>query len=233
MTKKIAILQSNYIPWKGYFDQINMVDEFILYEEVQYTKNDWRNRNQVKGANGKQWLTIPVKQNSLAQRICDTKTAQTNWAKKHWKTLSINYAKSKFFSDYKDNFEQLYLVNETEYLSEINYRFILAICKVLGIKTKISQSSDYELGDGKTERLINLCQQAGATEYLSGPAAKNYIDDDLFFNAGIKLTWMDYSGYTEYYQLYPPFEHGVTVLDLIFNEGPNAVKYMKSFEGDQ
>ncbi len=230
MKKKIAIIQSNYIPWKGYFDIINSVDEFILYDEIQYTKNDWRNRNQIIGPNGKQWLTIPVKQNSLAQRICDTKIAQPNWAKKHWKTLSLNYAKSQFFRDYKDNFEELYLGDAAEFLSEINYRFITGICKVLGIKTKISWSSDYELGEGKIERLINLCQQVGANEYISGPAAKNYIDNELFESAGIKLTWMDYSGYKEYDQLYPPFEHSVSILDLIFSCGPEAIKYMRSFE---
>jgi len=121
------------------------------------------------------------------------------------------------------------LGSDEKFLSKINYRFIMAICKILGIKTKISWSMDYELIEGKTERLVHLCKQAGATEYLSGPAAKDYIEEELFQKAGIKLTFMDYSGYPEYSQLYPPFEHKVSIIDLIFNVGSNAPKYMKSF----
>ena len=229
MEKKVSVLQSNYIPWKGYFDLINMVDEFILYDEMQYTKNDWRNRNQIKTQNGSQWLTIPVKQTKLSQKIKDTKIAQINWGKKHWNALCTNYSKAPFFKMYKNIFENLYLNSETEYISLINYSFITKINEILGIKTKVTWSMDYKLGDGKTQRLVNLCIQAGASEYLSGPAAKEYIDSELFRQAGIKLTWMDYSGYPEYSQRYPLFEHNVSILDLIFNCGPESTKYMKSF----
>ena len=227
--KKIVILQSNYIPWKGYFDLINMVDEFIIYDEMQYTKNDWRNRNQIKTQNGKQWLTIPVKQDKLSQTILDTKIAQANWGKKHWNSLCTNYSKAPFFNNYKEIFENLYLNLDTQYLSRINYSFICAINQILGIKTKITWSTDYNLGKGKTRRLISLCAQANASEYLSGPAAKEYLDCQLFLQAGIKLSWMDYSGYPEYSQLYQPFEHSVSILDLLFNCGPTSTRYLKSF----
>ena len=223
--KKVAILQSNYIPWKGYFDIINSVDEFILYDEVQYTKNDWRNRNKIKTPDGLLWLTIPV-YHSLSQKINEIKISDKIWGKKHWKTISQNYSKAKYFKEYKDIFEKLYNIEE-EYLSIINYNFIIEINKILNIKTKISWSTDYKLVQGKTERLVDLCRQSGATEYISGPSAKDYINEELFHNENIKIKWIDYSGYPEYKQLFPPFEHGVSVIDLIFNEGINAINYMK------
>jgi len=227
---KVAILQSNYIPWKGYFDLINMVDEFILYDEVQYTKNDWRNRNLIKTQQGLKWLTIPVRQESLGQLIQDTKIIDKRWGKKHWGAIVASYAKSKYFKDYRDIFEELYLNNDEEYLSLVNYKFIKVVNSILGIQTKIRWSSEFDLVDGQTERLIQICKDCNATEYLSGPAAKDYFNDDIAKQENIKVSWMDYSGYTEYDQRFPPFEHGVTILDLIFNEGSNAMKYMKSFD---
>lgn len=227
--KKIAILQSNYIPWKGYFDLINMVDEFVFYDEVQYTKNDWRNRNKIKTSQGIQWLTIPVRQETLGQKIKDTKISDKKWNIKHWRTISQNYSKSKYFKEYKDIFEELYLNCNEEYLSQINYKFISTINGILGIKTKLRYSSEFELIDGQTEKLLNICKECETNSYLSGPAAKDYFDEELAKKENIQVEWMNYSGYQEYNQLFPPFEHGVSILDLIFNEGSNATKFMKSF----
>lgn len=229
MGKKVAILQSNYIPWKGYFDIINACDEFIFYDDVQYSKNDWRNRNLIKTQHGIKWLTIPVSIKSLRQLIKDTRISDRNWNIRHWKTLMHSYSKSKKIGEWKDCFEELYLGTQEQYLSEINYRFISEINKFLGTKTKISWSSDYDLIEGKTERLLHLCKQANATCYLSGPAAKGYLDTQMFDNAGIEVEWVDYTGYPEYEQVFPPFEHKVSILDLIFNTGCSAPQFMKSF----
>ena len=229
MSKKILILQSNYIPWKGYFDLINSVDEFIIYDHVQYTKNDWRNRNRIKTPNGVHWLAIPVV-HSTSMRIRDVKVLNNLWRKKHWNTLKGNYTKAKYFKEYKDIFESLYLSGSEDYLSEINYTFLKAINEILNIKTAISWSWNYTVeGANKIERLINYCKQTNATEYLSGPSGVNYMDEKAFGKNNIEVVWMDYNNYPVYQQLFPPFEHGVTVLDLIFNEGPNAHKFMKSF----
>ncbi|MGE4457039.1 MAG: WbqC family protein [Arcobacteraceae bacterium] len=228
--KKIAILQSNYIPWKGYFDLINMVDEFIFYDEVQYTKNDWRNRNKIKTSQGIQWLTISVRQENLEQKIKDTKITDKKWNIKHWRTISQNYSKAKYFKEYKDIFEELYLNCDEEYLSQINYKFITTINEILEIKTKLRWSSEFELVDGQTEKLLGICKDCNADIYLSGPAAKDYFNEELAKKENIKVEWMDYSGYLEYEQLHPPFEHGVSILDLIFHEGSNAKKFMKSFD---
>ncbi len=232
MYKRVAIVQSNYIPWKGYFDLINLADEFILLDDLQYTRRDWRNRNIIKSHRGLLWLTIPVLvRGKFGQAIKETVISDPNWGRRHWRTITQSYSRAKWLRDYRELFEELYLGGSEKYLSEINFRFIRAICGVLGIRTKITWSMDYELVEGRTERLVSLCRQAGATEYISGPAAKSYLDEELFRSEKIKLSYMDYSAYPEYNQLYPPFEHHVSVIDLIFNEGPDATRYMKSFHG--
>ncbi|MBK2094143.1 WbqC family protein [Francisella philomiragia] len=229
--KKVAILQSNYIPWKGYFDLINSVDEFIFYDDMQYTRRDWRNRNKIKTPQGLKWLTIPVDvKGKYFQKINETKVSDRNWAKNHWLQIKQNYSKAKYFKEYKNVFEELYLNCNEEYLSQINYKFIVAINKMLDINTKIRWSSEFNLVDGQTERLLGICKDCRADVYISGPAAKDYFDESLAKKENIQVEWMDYSGYDEYGQLYQPFEHGVTILDLIFNEGPNATKYMRSFK---
>jgi hypothetical protein len=207
---------------------INMADEFIIYDEVQYTKNDWRNRNKIKTQSGVQWITIPVK-HSLSQSIRETKVSDLMWNRKHWNMISQSYARALCFKDFRDQFESLYLDQKELYLSEINFNFIKTINAILGISTRMSWSSDYVLSGNRSERLIALCKQTGSAEYITGPAARDYLELDSFEEAGIKITWMDYSGYPEYNQLFPPFEHGVSVLDLIFNQGINASKFLKSF----
>lgn len=228
--KKIAVLQSDYIPWKGYFDIIAAVDEFILYDDMQYTKRDWRNRNIIITPNGLQWLTIPVQvKGKFYQKINETMVFGHDWIDNHWKSIQMNYSRAPYFKEYRDRIYAVYeKCREEEYLSRINYLFLTEICNILSIKTKISWSSDYPLADGKNERLIELVKSAGGDYYLSGPAAKDYIITDLFDQAGIQLAWMDYSGYPEYHQLSKNFEHKVSILDLIFNEGPNATAFMKN-----
>jgi len=228
--KKIAILQSNYIPWKGYFDLINMVDEFVLYDNMQYTKRDWRNRNKIQTSEGLKWLSIPVEvKGKYFQKINETKISDKEWGKKHWAMIKQNYSKAPYFKDYKNLFEELYLNNTEEYLSQINYKFIVAICQILEVTTKIRWSSEFKLVNGQTEKLLGICKDCQADIYLSGPAAKGYFDESLAQKENIKVEWMDYSGYKEYHQLFEPFEHGVSILDLIFNEGSQATMYMKSF----
>lgn len=230
MNKKLALVQSNYIPWKGYFDLINLVDEFVLFDDVQYTRRDWRNRNRIKTSQGPKWLTIPVEvKGKYFQKINETVISGAGWNDVHWKTITHSYSKAPFFHQYRERLQHLYRSSTDKYLSQINHRFITAICEILGITTKMSWSTDYKLTAGKTQRIVDLCEQAGATEYISGPAAKAYIDDDLFRAKGIAVSYIDYSGYLEYHQLYPPFDHNVSVIDLILNEGPNAATFMKSF----
>jgi hypothetical protein len=227
-SKRIAIIQSNYIPWKGYFDVINLADEFFLYDTVQYTTDDWRNRNRIKTPRGPQWLTIPVKRR-FGQLIVDVEVSDPSWAKRHWKTLLQNYAKAPCFSDYRDRMEGLYLESDQTHLSAINERFIRAIADLLGIATLISPAPPTDPDAPPTRRLVEICRQSGAAVYLTGPAARAYLDERDFADAGIRVEYMDYSGYPEYPQLFPPFDHRVSVLDLLFNAGPDAPRYMTSF----
>jgi hypothetical protein len=228
--KSAAIVQSSYIPWKGYFDLINLVDVFILYDDVQYTRRDWRNRNLIKTRDGLHWLTIPVEvKGKYTQKIRETRVSDPDWGRKHWTAICHSYAKARHFPAYRALFESLYLNLREEMLSQINFRFIRAICDALGITTKIVWSSDFILQDGQSERLIGLCKSVGATRYLSGPSAKDYLDESKFADQGMSVAWMDYSGYPPYTQLFGAFEHGVSILDLIFNEGQQAPRYMKSF----
>ncbi|CAN7622828.1 WbqC family protein [Neorhizobium tomejilense] len=226
--KKVAIVQSNYIPWKGYFDMIAAVDEFILYDDMQYTRRDWRNRNQIKTPQGVQWLTVPVRvKGKYLQKIRETDIEGTEWASAHWKSLVQNYRRAPHFEEIAGWLEPLYLNESPIRLSELNRRFIEAICDYLSIQTVISNSWDYRLVDGKTERLAELCAQAGGTRYVSGPAAKDYVDEEVFKERGIELTWFDYTGYPEYPQLWGGFTHGVTILDLLFNCGSESSRKMK------
>lgn len=229
--KKIAILQSNYIPWKGYFDLINSVDEFIIYDDVQYTKNDWRNRNKIKTADGTRWLTIPVLTKGLyKQSIREVQTAKTNWTDKHYKTLSHEYARSPYFQTFKKWLKSLYdKVEQLDYLSEVNELFINEVCKVLEITTTIKQSSEFKLKEERSEKLLSICLDSKADVYVSGPAAKNYLNVDSFNSVGVRVEWFCYDNYPEYKQLNPPFEHSVSILDLIFNTGYEATGYMNSF----
>ncbi len=230
MAKRVAIVQSNYIPWKGYFDLIRSVDEFILYDDVQYTRRDWRNRNRIKTRSGPSWLSIPVQvKGNYFQSIRETRVADPSWAAEHWQTIRHNYAKAPHFAEVASLLEPLYLefAQDEPSLSAINRQFLTAIRDYLGLSATITSSSDYMMAGDKTERLAGLCRQAGASEYLSGPAARDYLDEDIFRNDGIAVTWADYSGFPEYPQFFPPFEHGVSIIDLLFHTGPDAPRYLE------
>ena len=223
---KIAILQSNYIPWKGYFDIIRQADVFVIYDEVQYTKNDWRNRNLIKTPTGNKWITIPVSQKNLSQKINETEVLLKNWNVKHWNTLVANYGKAPFFKEFGPIFKALYLEMDTTFLSEINLKFIKLINEILEIKTEIIDSTSLELKGDKNQRLIEAIEKLNGTHYISGPAAQSYMDMDAFAAKNITVEWMDYQNYPEYHQQHPPFSHGVSVLDLIFNEGANSKNFL-------
>jgi len=228
--KRVAIIQSNYIPWKGYFDIINQVDEFILYDDRQFTRRDWRNRNLIKTPRGLHWLTIPVQvKGRYTQRIDETLISDSHWAARHWKTIEQTYSRAPHFETFREAIGRLYADSVEPRLSDVNRRFLEGISRLLGIKTRFAWSTDYDASGDRTERLVSLCRSAGAAEYVSGPSARDYIDEAQFREAGIQLTYVDYSGYPEYTQLDGPFEHGVTILDLLFNTGANATDYMKSF----
>ena len=223
---RVAVLQSNYIPWKGYFDLINSVDVFIWYDDVQYTKSDWRNRNRVKTAQGVRWLTVPC--GSPGKRLIDqVELRDPGWQRTHWEIISQAYARAPFFGYFRPFFEDLYLGRRWYSLAEMNRAFVKKICReILGITTVFRDSTEFHLRSNKTARLLDLLHQAETGSYLSGPAARDYLEEGAFRDQGIALEWMDYSGYPAYPQLHGSFEHRVTVLDLLFNVGADADRYI-------
>ena len=225
--KRVAIVQSNYIPWKGYFDLIASVDEFIIYDAVQYTHRDWRNRNRIKTPQGVHWLTVPVLTKGRAnQAIRDACIEGREWATVHWRTIQSNYARAPHFEQIAASLEPIYK-NPPPNLSTLNEQLIKSICVMLGISTRITTDRNYRMVEGKLLRAADLCEQAGATTYVSGPAAKAYLDESILRARDIQVEWFDYSGYPEYPQLWGNFVHEVSILDLLFNCGPDAPRYMK------
>lgn len=224
--KRIAIIQSSYIPWKGYFDIIHDVDEFIFLDDVQFTTRDWRTRNRIKTANGLLWLSIPAGANRH-RRICDVRLGDHAWQTKHWESIRHAYGRAPWFHHYESFFADAYLGQPWSSLSELNQTLTTRIAgELLGIKTRFTDSRQYAAEGVRTQRLISLVSQCGGTHYLSGPSARAYMEPEAFARHGMTLAYKDYSDYPEYPQTYPPFDHGVSILDLLFNVGPAAPDYI-------
>jgi hypothetical protein len=231
MPDTIVILQSNYIPWKGYFDLMNAADLFVIYDEVQFTRRDWRNRNKII-INGKpSWLTIPVQtKGEYLTAIRDVKVSDHGWAEKHWTSIRLAYGKAPFFTTYAALLAEAYAeAGRLTHLSDINALFLARLAPLLGVTTPLAASESIaRQATGRSERLIEICRAFGGKTYISGPAAKAYIDPKQFADAGLTLFWADYSGYPTYPQASDTFEHGVSVIDLLMRVGPNARYHLKS-----
>jgi hypothetical protein len=222
---KCVIIQPSYIPWRGYFDQVCQADLFLFYDDVQYGKHSWRNRNRIKTSQGLRWLTIPVEnQNGPINQV--TIDWKQNWNKKHWMTLQQSYCRAPYFDRYAELLEEFYN-RKTELLADFAIDLTIALARELGCtKTRFVRSSTLQVTGSKTDRLIQILTQLGANEYLTGPSARDYIEEDKFEAARIRLEYMRYD-YPEYAQLYPPFESQVSILDLLFMTGPEAPRFME------
>jgi WbqC-like protein family len=225
---RAGVIQSCYIPWRGYFDFIDSVDVFVIYDDVQYSSGSWRNRNQVKTRNGLRWLSVPV-----AYRFGDTidavnigRKSGVNWQESHRLLLQEALAPAPNFADAIGIWEGAIAFQEST-LSALNLRLIEGVCQYLGIGTRIVLSRDYQLLGSRTARLIDLLRKLGATTYLSGPSAQNYLEEDLFKASGIGLEYKSYE-YPPYLQLWGDFAGSVTVLDLIANCGRASKDFLKS-----
>jgi hypothetical protein len=208
---------------------MRQADLFIFYDDVQYDKHGWRNRNQIKTAQGKQWLTIPVHTKGVTKGIAikDVRIDWSKpWARSHLKTLTFAYSKAPYFRDYLPLLESFYGRHD-ECLADFTIETSILLSRELGIaSTRFLRSSQLPgiTGD-KTNRLIQILQQVGAKHYISGPSARDYVEQGKFDQARISLEYMEYN-YPEYPQLYPPFDPYVTIFDLLFMTGPNAAKYL-------
>lgn len=224
-----VIVQPSYIPWRGYFHLIQRADVFVFYDDVQYDKHGWRNRNRIKGPNGAQWLTIPVLTKSAvadARPINDVGINwNTNWNRKHWTTLSQVYGRSAYFDRLAPRLKPFYERHD-ELLCELTIDLTIALADELSITgTRFVRSSSLGIGGTRTQRLVSILQALGADHYVSGPTASAYLEEDRFRDAAIHLEYMNYD-YPEYDQHHPPFDPHVSVLDLMFTVGPDARKYI-------
>jgi len=231
INNKIAILQSNYIPWKGYFDIIGMADIFVFYDDVQFTPRDWRSRNKIKTTHGTMWLTIPCGKDRN-RLICEVEIKDPSWQDEHWNTIEHFYKKAKYFKYYKDFFQEIFKGKIWKNLSEFNQYVIKKISyEILNFNTEFIDSRIFQCKEKKLHRILEILDKfENISEYISGPSAKDYLTEDEFKKRNLKLIYMNYSNYPEYTQLYGSFIHEVTILDLIFNEGSNAIGYMKSYK---
>jgi hypothetical protein len=224
----VVILQPSYIPWRGFFDQIRRADLFVFYDDVQYDKHGWRNRNQIKTNQGKQWLTIPVNSKGVTSGIAikDVRIDWSKpWAKSHLKSITISYAKSPYLKEYLPLLESLYQRHD-EFLVDFTIESTIVLARELGMtSTRFMRSSELSGLEGqKTDRVISVLKQVGATHYLCGPSASSYMEPEKFDAAGITFEYMDYI-YPEYPQLHPPYDPYVTILDLMFMTGKDALNY--------
>lgn len=224
---RAAIIQSNYIPWRGYFDFIDEVDLFIFYDDTQYTKRDWRNRNKIKTKDGACWISVPVHYHNRTQTICETRidTSQ-NWQCDHLNAIRENYVKAPYIDIVLDMLHESFSKNHLT-ISELNIDLTRRICNFLGIDTPLRFSSDYSPTGTRTDRLVDLLLKVGATTYLSGPTAKGYLDENKLLENGICLEYKAYD-YPEYPQLWGEFDNHLSIIDLIANTGQDATKYLKS-----
>ena len=222
---KVGTIQSNFLPWRGYFDFIREVDLFIIHDDVQYTKGDWRNRNRIKTPRGTQWITVPVHYRQTGQMIEETNIDDSKpWARGMLNKIKNSYQKAPHFEPYFSELSDL-LLKPAGTISDLNLRLIQWVCLHLEIKTPLTFSREYNPQATKTERLVGILKQVNATTYLSGPSAQAYLEPDLFEQAGICLVYKVYD-YPEYEQLYPPFDPAVSVIDLLFMVGEKAKKYL-------
>jgi hypothetical protein len=226
--RRIAVVQSCYVPWKGFFDLIGQCDEYVIFDSVQYVKRHWHNRNRIKTANGLEWLTIPVVSKGRFEQRIEEVTIEKPWAEKHWRALELAYKRAQFFEHHAPAIKRWYeLADRKALLTDVNTVFLTGICETLGLKTRITRDTAYPLQGVKTERLLGIVCAVGADRYLCGPSARAYLDEAAFRAAGVMPEWMNYDGYPEYEQLHGGFEHAVSVLDLLFNTGPDAPRYLK------
>ena len=227
--RRVAVIQSAYIPWRGFFDLIGRCDEYVIFDSVQFAKRHWHNRNRIKTAAGVRWLTIPVVSKSRFSQAIDEVEIAEPWAESHWRTLELAYRRAPCFDVIAPRVRSLYEAVEGErLLTRVNEILLRSLAEFLGIAVTITRDRDYVPTSKRTERLVDICRKCGATRYLSGPSARAYLDEASFAQAGIEVEWMEYGPYPEYPQLHGPFEPAVSVLDPLFHLGPKAATFISS-----
>lgn len=222
--RTLVVLQPGYLPWLGFFDQMRRSDIFVFYDDVQFDKNGWRNRNRIKSPGGEpHWLTVPVRVSSLSQRIYETEIdTRQPWARKHLGTIKQFYARAPYLKRYLPELEELLMGRAWERLIDLDAAVIELLCRWLDIKREMARSSELGIEGERSERLLNICLATGASRYLSGNAARVYLDTELFSSHGIEVEWQDYEHPT-YPQQHGEFVPFLSALDLLLNCGDESM----------
>ena len=228
---KAAILQPNYIPWIGYFEIIKNCQVFVFYNDTQYTKRDWRNRNYINLNKKKHLLSVPVlSKGNFYKNINQIKFADRKFLKNHLEIISHAYSKTKCYNDCMEFIKDIFKSYKGEYLSEFNIHLTKKICDYLNIKSKFIVSSDLNINSKSNEKLIEICKKINCDEYISGMNSLNYIDEKLFLKNGISLNIISYKQQINYNIDKSKFLKKLSIIDLIFNQGKNSHLYLQDLD---
>ncbi len=229
----VTITQSNYLPWRGYFSQIQNSDYFVFLDNVQFTRRDWRTRNRIRTPQGAEWLNVPILQpDSHHKLIENVSVLNDSFLEKHLETIRRNYTRAKQFDP---NWKELHSVLFDSYnanLSTFNQKIIKNISKRFALECKFLKANQFENSTDPTQRLLNICLSLNATKYQTGPKAMEYLDVSKFNSKGIEVIWAnyDFKGYDQLWDL--DFDPNLSVVDLILNVGFNK-DYLKSLSRRQ
>jgi hypothetical protein len=226
-----TILQPLYLPWMGYFEMIAAAEVFVIFDHVPFARKSWQSRNRIKGPNGEVMLNVPVEREHRGNPISGIRVnySQGDPLENHWKTVRLSYGKAEYFAEHSGFLEEIYQ-RKPELLSNLNQQIISSVCKILGIGTPMVRSSTLSLSDENlrgTERVISVCKAAGITQLYDGAAAKGFLDTELMKREGVSIRFQEYK-HPEYRQLWGPFLPYMSVIDVLFNEGPDAMRIIKS-----
>jgi hypothetical protein len=222
-----VVLQPGYLPWLGFFDQLLRSDVFVYYDDVQFDKHGWRNRNRIKTPSGPLWLTVPVLSGGRhGQKILDVRIDNRSpWARKHIDAIAQNYARAPFVRTYLPQLKEV-LSKPWESLLDLDIAVVDLIGNWLGICRPMVRASELNIVGEKSDRLLNICRNLGADRYLSGDSAQDYLDLAIFSEAGVKVEWQSYR-HPVYPQLHGEFLPYMSALDLVLNAGPESQNILK------
>jgi hypothetical protein len=228
---KVAIAQPTYLPWLGYFDLLDQVDKFVLLDTVQFEKQSWQQRNRIKTPTGLLWLTVPVIfKGRFGQLIVDVEIREAEFWRDHLRAVELNYRRAPFFDMYYPAWSELLRSSSAGLrLAETTIGLFRWLAEQLGIKTPIVRSSELAVYGKRTDLLAEICRVLGGTTYISPLGSAEYLLEDLPILTGraIDVVFQRYE-HPSYRQLFPPFQTHASALDLLFNEGENALPIIRS-----
>jgi hypothetical protein len=220
--------QPVYLPWLGLFHKIAMADLFCYFDIVQYQTKDYNNRNKIKTHSGEIWLSVPVESKQHFEKsVGEIRIVQNGWQRKHFKSIQLTYQKAAYFREYSPGLEALLIGQSFETLSDLNLAILRFLMGCLGIHTPIVKATEYSFQGSKSDLVLDMCLQLKAEAYIFGAQGRDYADVEKFRAAGVEPFFQDYR-HPVYRQLHGEFLPYMSVIDLLFNEGPRSREILLS-----